>query len=98
MLIDNRKFDENHLKAANQREEHAKFLDEKLKKSNEEKRKKEEKQKERDLMLKAEKLKKQKLAAIRLEETNIKRKLAEEAKLLKIVIYFQYICKIKIII
>lgn len=61
--------------------------EEKVKKSAEEKRKKEEKQKEKELMMKEEILKKQKQAELRLAEINAKRKLAEETKKLKMVLY-----------
>lgn len=64
-----------------------KIAEERIKKTAEEKRKKEEKQKEKETMMKEEALKKQKLAELRLAEINAKRKLAEEAKNVKIVIY-----------
>jgi len=66
-------------------------VEEKLKKAAEENRKKEEKQKQKETMMKEEALKKQKLAENRLAEINAKRKLAEEAKHLKIVIYYIHI-------
>ncbi|XP_029343527.1 inner centromere protein isoform X1 [Acyrthosiphon pisum] len=81
---DQRKFEDQHLRAAKHREEQMKRAEEKLKKTAEEKRKKEEKQKEKETMMKEEALKKQKLAELRLAEINAKRKLAEEAKHLKI--------------
>lgn len=68
-----------------------KRAEERIKKTAEEKRKKEEKQKEKETMMKEEALKKQKLAELRLAEINAKRKLAEEAKHLKIVIYYTYL-------
>jgi len=68
-----------------------KRAEERIKKSAEEKRKKEEKQKEKEIMMKEEALKKQKLAELRLAELNAKRKLADEAKQLKIVIYYSHI-------
>jgi len=68
-----------------------KRAEEKIKKTAEEKRKKEEKQKEKEIMIKEEALKKQKLAELRLAEINAKRKLAEEAKHLKTVIYYTHI-------
>lgn len=67
-------------------------VEERVKKAAEEKKKKEEKQREKEIMMKEEALKKQKLAELRLAEINAKRKLAEEAKHLKMVkcyiIYF----------
>ncbi|XP_025207670.1 inner centromere protein-like [Melanaphis sacchari] len=80
---DQRKFDDQHLRAAKHREEQMRRVEERVKKAAEEKRKKEEKQKEKELMMKEEALKKQKLAELRLAEINAKRKLAEEAKHLK---------------
>jgi len=68
-----------------------KRAEEKYKKAAEEKKKKEEKQKEKETMMKEEALKKQKLAELRLAEINAKRKLAEEAKHLKTVIYYTHI-------
>lgn len=81
---DQRKFDDQHLRAAKHREEQMRRAEERIKKTAEEKRKKEEKQKEKETMMKEEALKKQKLAEQRLAEINAKRKLAEEAKHLKI--------------
>ncbi|XP_022169640.1 inner centromere protein-like [Myzus persicae] len=81
---DQRKFDDQHLRAAKHREDQMKRAEEKIKKTAEENRKKEEKQKEKEMMMKEEALKKQKLAELRLAEINAKRKLAEEAKHLKI--------------
>ncbi|CAH1709420.1 unnamed protein product [Aphis gossypii] len=80
---DQRKFDDQHLRAAKHREEQMRRVEERVKKAAEEKRKKEEKQKEKEIMMKEEALKKQKLAELRLAEINAKRKLAEEAKHLK---------------
>jgi len=63
-------------------------VEEKAKKAAEDKKKKEEKQKEKEIMMKEEALKKQKLAELRLAEINAKRKLAEEAKHLKMVKFY----------
>jgi len=65
-----------------------KRAEEKIKRAAEEKKKKEEKQKEKELIMKEEALKKQKLAELRSAEISAKRKLAEEAKHLKIVINY----------
>ncbi|KAL5234941.1 hypothetical protein ACI65C_002351 [Semiaphis heraclei] len=81
---DQRKFDDQHLKAAKQREEQMKRAEERIKRAAEEKKKKEEKQKEKEAIMKEEALKKQKLAELRSAEISAKRKLAEEAKHLKI--------------
>lgn len=73
---DQKKFDNQHIKVAKQREEQLKRVEEKIKKAAEEKKKKEEKQKE-------ETLKKQKQTELKLAEINAKRKQVEEAKMLK---------------
>lgn len=73
-------------------------VEERVKKAAEEKRKKEEKQKEKEIMMKEEALKKQKLAELRLAEINAKRKLAEEAKHLKMVKCYDIIYFVLIII
>lgn len=71
-----------------------KRVEEKIKKAAEEKKIKEEKQKLKEITMKEEMLKKHKLAELRLAEINAKRKQADEAKLLKLVIQlmFLYFC------
>lgn len=86
ILFIDRKFDDQTLKAAKQREEHMKRAEEKIKKAAAEKKLKEEKQKLKEIMMKEEMLEKKRLAEQRLAEINAKRKQADEAKLLKLVI------------